>query len=193
MSANRQTRPAPGGAGATLSLAATVLLMLAPLAGCSTVTVGAAVNSTIGDTNTIVQAGNLTAQEKRDLLTELGYTQVEINGLLRTDRIGNQFGGDLTSAYEKAAAGQLSTLTPDEVQIYADGASAADPDVGTSFDDNEARLIVDLFNEYDLNTGEELGEFFDDSPELVPEGLDAEDLRTVFVDFDPDDLRDELP
>ena len=105
-----------------------VLMMgaLLVLIGACEVPLLDALNPTLGQVASIRDNNDLTAQEKRTALENLGLTPIVINGILGSERTGNQFGGDLRTAYNKVTAEQFNELTPDEVQIFADEASEVD-------------------------------------------------------------------
>lgn len=171
------------GAGAWIALLG---LGLPGLPGCGVAHFPADLPITLEEYNDIQTDDSLTAQEKRDALAGFGLDEVTINALLRTERTGNQFGGTLTSAWELVNAGRLADLTPDEVQLYGDAAEQA-------FDDDEAQAIVDLFNEAQLNTADELADFLDNPVNEVDSVIDVDELRAAFIDTDPADLVDQLP
>ncbi len=136
---------------------------------------------------------DLSAQEKRRELELLGVPADVINALLSEEREGNQFGGDLRSAFDLIAAGRFSELTPDEVQIYAD--EAAETGTATSFDldDSQAQAIVLLLREEGIDTQDQLSAFLDDMSTEVPATIPDGALRGIFLDFDADSLIDRLP
>lgn len=129
----------------------------------------------------------LEPQEKRDALAALGIDPVTINGILRSVQFGNQFGGTLTTAFNKIVNGEMTTLTPDEVQIYADETGAG------TFSDDAAQKLVRFFADNGIWTRESLGEALDDPTIEFVSGLSKDTVRAVFVDFDPDDLIEDLP
>lgn len=129
----------------------------------------------------------LEPQEKRDALAGLGFDDVTINGILRAVEFGNQFGGTITTAFNKVVNGEMATLTPDEVQIYADESGAG------SFSDDAARRLVEFFADNGVTTRESLGAVLDDPAVEFVSGLSEDTVRAVFVDFDPDDLIESLP
>ncbi len=178
-------------------LAAASFLAFALLlsAGCGPENFPSMADATLADANRIVGDGDLTPNEKRVELTALNFSPLEINLLLRSERTGNQFGGDLRSAYEKVTGEGLATLTPDEIQIYGDQASDVDDALNVSFNDETALDIQRFFEQNGLNAREDLEAFLDDDANaaLIPAETDEAELRGVFVDFDPDRLLDRLP
>lgn len=136
---------------------------------------------------------DLTVVEKRAELALLGLDDVTINAVLVDERTGNQFGGDLRTAYDKITGGRLDTLTPDEVQIYADAASEATEDFNFDLEDNEAAAVVRLLSENELRTTGDLNVYLADGTNPVPSEIPEDFLQNVLVDFDPDLLLDELP
>ncbi len=160
--------------------------------GCQPEDFDSAVPTTVTDVNRIVNNTSLTAAEKRARLAELGLSPLTINAILRSERTANQFGGDLRSAYDKVKGNQLNRLTPDEVQIYGDAASSADPNISVNLTDEEAQFMADFFADFGIRSRPELGAFLDEG-NLPPGDVDASVYRSVFVDFDPDTLLDQLP
>jgi hypothetical protein len=145
---------------------------------------------TLEQVNLIRDSDTLTPQEQRDALAEYGLDPVTINGLLSSIRLANQFGGDLSSAYDKVVNDQLSSMTPDEVQYYGDATDEA------TLEDAEAQAIVDLFQDlFPEDTADwqtELEEFLDDPANELPAGIDELNLRSIFVDTSTDYVRDKL-
>ena len=157
------------------------------LPGCGFVTIDNALPPTLAEVDEIRDDGDLTAQEQREALRALGIDDVTINGLLTSQRTGNQYGGTLTTAFEKVSAQTFSLLTPDEVQLYGDATATA------SFTDNDAAAIVLLFKTENINNPDELTALLDDPGVEIDSGIGEGDLRSVFVDTDPDSLIDLLP
>lgn len=122
-------------------------LILATIAGLGITLVGAcrpthldaAFSASLEDVDAIRDNGSLGPQEKRDALADLGFDAVTINGLLADVRLANQFGGDLSTAYEKVVNDEFAKLTPDEVQVYGDATGQ------TTYSDDEAQAIVSFF------------------------------------------------
>lgn len=130
---------------------------------------------------------NLTPVEAREALAELGFDEIAVNALLRDVRLGNQFGGDLASAFAKVDGQRLSELTPDEIQAYGDATAT------TTYSDAEAQEIADLFAQTPLNSAAEVESFLDEPASVLSAGIDEQNLRAVFVDFDPQDVLDDIP
>lgn len=130
---------------------------------------------------------DLTPLEARAALADLGFDEISINALLRDVRLGNQFGGDLASAFMKVDGEMLGAMTPDEIQAYGDATAA------TTYSDAEAQEIADLFSQTPLNTAAEIEAFLDDPASELPPGIDEQNLRAVFIDFDPQDVLDDIP
>lgn len=143
---------------------------------------------TLEEINRIRNDADLDPQARRVALAELGLSESTINVLLSTLRTANQFGGTLRSAYDKVTTGRLFALTPDEVQIYADEASAVDDPLNVQLTDRQAQAIVTFFNDFHVTTPGELDALLRQTgftpPETIPEGV----LASVFVDFDPERL-----
>ena len=149
----------------------------------------------LSDINRIRDSETLSAAQKRAALTDLGLTPVVINGLLDDERLANQFGGDLRSAYEAVTEDRLDELTPDEVQIFGDAASEVASSVNYDLSDEEAQAIVDFFQGNDISSQDELIAFLDDPINVASISADIPDgaLNDLFVDFDPSLLIDQLP
>ena len=135
----------------------------------------------------------LSPQQQRTQLEALGLSPLTINVVLQDKPLGNQFGGDLRTAYLKVTKPDLEALTPDEIQIYASGASSAQTSLNISFTDAQAQDIVDFFAANDLSSPAKLTAFLDATPEAVPPSVTADNLRSVFVTFDPALLLPQLP
>lgn len=71
-------------------------------------------------------------------------------------RTGNQGGGSLISAGAKIAGGQLSSLTPDEIQIIADTVGELNPEFKQEVSDAQAEASVAFLKANELNTIEDL-------------------------------------
>lgn len=170
----------------TVSYAAIILIAGVWLCGCGQMNFPAALGLTLDELEQIRDDTDLTAQEKRDKLAELGIDDVLANGILRNERLGNQFGGTLSSAWQKVKDGQLSTMTPDEVQLYGDAATVV-------FSDDAAQSAVNLFRGANINTSDALAAYLDDPANELDPDLDEANLRTAFIDTSPDDLIDLLP
>ncbi len=170
-----------------------VATVVGVLGGCPSENFPNAVDATRNDVAGIVESDVLDAQEKREDLAQLGFSPAAINALLRGERTGNQFGGSLTTAFEDVRSGRYRALTPDEVQIYTDGASDADADVEFTLTDAQAQAVVDLFDRARIDTADELAAFLEDPASDVPNTIPDDLLESVFVDFDPNDLADQLP
>lgn len=157
------------------------------LAGCGQANFDNAVNTDLTQVDRIRSDATLEPQEKRERLARMGFDEVTINALLRDVRLGNQFGGDLESALDKVVGGSYATLTPDEVQAYGDATDL------TTFSDESAQAIADLFVDRSINTADELQEYLDDPARVISGQIDVTSLSDVFVDFNPDDALDALP
>jgi hypothetical protein len=164
--------------------------------GCPAEDYQNAVSTTLDAINRIRNDTSLTAQEMRTQLADLGLDSSTINALLKSQRLGNQFGGDLRTAYEKVVGGQLSSLTPDEVQIYGDEATTVVNDSTTlsvAYTDTEAQAVLDFFVQNQINTVQELSAYLNDSSNTVPATIPSGTLQGLFVDFDPSKLLSVLP
>ncbi len=179
----------------TLLIATTLLTCGLLLGGCPDENLNDDAGVTLFDVNLIRNDDGLTVQQQREELVALGLTPRIVNALLQDERLGNQYGGDLRSAYEKIAGDDFTALTPDEVQIYVDAASAADEDdeLDVELADDEAQTIVSFLTANNLNSSEELAEYLDDSGGSVPANIPDDVLELAFIEFDPDLLLPELP
>lgn len=130
---------------------------------------------------------NLTGDEKRQELRDLGFDEVDINGLLRADRTANQFGGTAETGLNKVADGLLNTMTPDEIQLYGDLVGEA------TFSDAQAQELLDLFVLNAIATRDELKTFLEDNDIDSPAGLEVGEIQATFVDADPEDFIANLP
>lgn len=180
-----------------LGLLAALLLAggLSLCGGCGVTDLPNSPSATLQQITDIVDDSDLTASEKRAQLSEFGLSATAINGLLSAERTGNQFGGDLRTAYTKVAGGTFTTLTPDEVQLFADAVSAVDTgdDLDVTLADDEAQAIVQLFKDFGLRDAGALAAFLDDENAAVPSDIPDGVLREFFVDFDVDLLLPKLP
>jgi len=168
-------------------------LGVAFLCGCPAENFPDAVPSTLRDITVIVNDTDLTLQERRIKLADLGLSAEVINVLFSTERTANQYGGDLRTAYDKVVAGRLLDLTPDEVQIYGDGASAADTTLSITLTDAQAQAIVTFFDDMHITTSASLEAYLDQTDASVPDTIPSGVLQSLFVDFDPQLLLPSLP
>lgn len=178
--------------GTALALAA--LVSSGPIAGCPE-NYATLLPTTVQEIEFIRTDSSLSASVKRERLADLGLGPSEINAILRDERLGNQFGGNLRTAFDKVTGGSLTTLTPDEVQVYGDEASDVDDALNLSLNDVQAQAMVDTFRLNSLATVTQLAAFLEDPvnaariPANVPDGA----LRDLFINFDPQRLTDRLP
>ena len=172
-----------------------VIVALLPLLGGCIGPLADSMPLTRADIDEITGDDTLTPQEQRAALAALGLSPAVINAILTDVRLGNQYGGDLRTAYEKIVNGHMDELTPDEVQIFGDEASDLDDTLDYTLEDDEAQAIVSFFVAQEIATKDDLLDFLDDplsalsTPSDVPEGV----LNDLFIDFDTDLLIDELP
>jgi hypothetical protein len=168
------------------ALAAVALSCVALLAGgCPPETFPDLVPATLAEITRIQAEDTVRPQDQREELEALGLSPSTINALLRDKDLGNQFGGDLRSAYLKVVEPDFQALTPDEIQIYAAAATTLQSSLGISFTDVQAQDIVDFFSSADLSSPEELAAFLEATPEFVPSSVTAANLQSLFVTFDP--------
>lgn len=163
------------------------------LGGCPPENYPAAVPTTLDVVEPIAADTDATPQQRRVEIEGLGVSPSTTNSLLRGETLGNQFGGDLRTAYSKVVGNRLTGLTPDEVQIYGLGASDADEALSVEWNGTEAQAIVDFFGYYGLTSVAKLEAFLDSADTTVPNDVSEEDVRAVFVDFDPALLLPLLP
>jgi hypothetical protein len=163
--------------------------------GCPSEDFPSQLTVTMRDIDRVVADQDLSSQEKRTALGSFGLDPVTINGLLQADRLGNQFGGDLRTAYAKVTTPDLAALTPDEIQVWGDEASELDPndDLSVSLTDAEAQAMAILLDAENLRTPAELKDYLDDPATSVPSTIPDGVLRSLFVDFEPDRLLPKLP
>lgn len=168
-----------------LTAAAAGLVTL--LAGCGAQGLYTFLPATLDHVDDIRNNAALEPQEMRDQLAALGFDPVTINGLLNSVQFGNQFGGTITTAYNKVVNGAMFSLTPDEIQIYANESGAG------SFTDDSAQKLATYFADNGITTRESLGTALDDPTIEFVSGPSMDTVRAVFVDFDPADLLPSLP
>ena len=168
--------------------------LLALLAGCAG-PLAESMPFTRADISKITADDTLTPQEKRTELEKLGLSPTVINAILSGTRLGNQYGGDLRTAYEKVTTGRYNEMTPDEVQIFGDEASSVDDTLDYTITDGQAQDIVSFFEANEIATVDDLLNFLDDPmsvlsiPGTIPDGV----LNDLFINFDTDLLIDVLP
>jgi len=163
------------------------------IAGCPPEDYDAVAPATLAEIDLIRNDADLTVQEQRTQLEALGLSPLLVNALLQDQRLGNQYGGDLRTAYGKIVEPDLSGLTPDEIQIFGDEASALDDELEVALTDEEAQAMVIFFDQYHLSTPAELDTFLAESPGSVPGKIPDGVLQALFVDFDPSLLLPSLP
>lgn len=177
-------------------------------AGCGQPWYPNALGATLEQVDLIRNSDTLEPQEKRDELARLlgiedpndpnSAGAVLLNGLLQGERLANQFGAEysppLLSAYNKVNDNEHRRMTPDEVQYYGDATDQ------TTLDDAEAQAIADLFRELfpegtlddETDWQDLLTEYLDDPATELPPEIDEVNLRSVFIETDPDYVRDKL-
>lgn len=163
------------------------------LCGCPPETFPEVVSPTLAEIDAIRNSTTLSAAQMRTQLAALGLVPETINGLLKDQRTGNQYGGDLRTAYAKVTLPDFTKLTPDEVQIYDDAAGSVDPNLSFSITDAQAQAIVTLFVTYALTSPDTLQTFLDDPTSEIPSTIPDNLLEPLFIDFDPNDLLPILP
>lgn len=166
--------------------------LVAGMWGCGLEFPPDAVGVNLTEVNRIRADTGLTPQERREQLRELGLSDSTINGLLRNERTGNQFGGTLRSAYDKVKVGTFTQLTPDEIQFYGDAARTAG---GPNFTltDPQAQAIATFVRAQGLNTSDDVAAFLADPNNVVPDDVPAGVMQQLFVDFDEDEVLDQIP
>lgn len=87
-------------------------------------------------------------------------------------RTSNQGGGSILSAGTKIAGGNISGLTPDEIQIIGDAATSVNEQVPT-LSDEQADAISEFLVANNINSVDDVQAVVDDPGMLViPEGLE---------------------
>lgn len=163
-----------------------VLPAALPLCGCGQTNFDSDI-SNLDRVAAIRDNANLTGDEKRQELRDLGFDDVNINGLLRSDRTANQFGGTAETGLNKVADGLLNTMTPDEIQLYGDLVGEA------TFSDAQAQELLNLLVLNGLATRDQLKTFLEDNDIDSPAGLEVGEIQATFVDADPEDFIANLP
>jgi hypothetical protein len=165
------------------------------LGGCPAESFLNKVPATQQEINLIVKDTALTPQDQRIQLEALGLSDSTINALLSGQQLGNQFGGDPRTAYNKVAGAEFTQLTPDEVQIYGRQASAADPNhqLSVNLTDSEAQAVVDFFHDFNISSKDALAAWLDTPGNTPPSTIPTGVLRALFVDFDPKLVLPNLP
>jgi hypothetical protein len=173
---------------ASLKLGSVCGRLLPALAlGCGQAHLSSDFPLTLEDLQEIRGDSDLSPQERREALYEFGFSDEIINGLMRDVRLGNQFGGDLRSAFDKVTTDRMTEMTPDEIQVYGDEGA------GVQQTDDRAQSITQFFGDFSLNSRSALEAYLDAPNAFVPASVDAMELREVFVDFDPSNLISKLP
>ncbi len=168
------------------------ILMMALAGGCPPEDYPTLHAATLKEVDAIRNNNTLTPNEKRQALAELGFSPETINALLRSERLANQYGGDLRSAYYKVVQPSLLSLTPDEIQVYSDEASRVDDALNVGWSDAQASAVWRFFNRNYIESKDDLQAVLDSGVE-VPGDVKSNDLQGVFIDFDPDRLLPRLP
>lgn len=165
------------------------LLMTLPACGVNNNLLPAAEPEYLQRVNAI-RDGSLPPDQKRQELIDLGIDDpVVLNGILRGERLANQFAGTRESAFEKVVEELFTTMTPDEIQHYGDSAAEAGTAFTGTFNDVQAQAMADFFRSNSIDSPDELQAFLDDPAKEVPAAITVTDLRTLFVDVDPQDVR----
>lgn len=149
-------------------------------------------SATLKQVDAIRNNSALTPNEKRQQLAALGFSPETINSLLRSERLANQFGGDLRSAYYKVVQPSFLSLTPDEIQVYSDEASRVDDTLNVGWSDVQATAVWEFFNNNYIESKDDLQAVLDSGLE-IPGDVTSNDLQGVFIDFDPERLLPRLP
>lgn len=167
-------------------------LLVLTLGGCGLVSGPDDIGPNFDEVAAIVNNTDLSAQVRREQLRDLGINDTTINGLLQGERTGNQFGGDLRSAYAKVSGDSYATLTPDEIQIFGDAArTSGGPNFTIS--DAAAQAIRVFFDDQGINNADDITSFLSDEDNIVPAAIPAGLLQQLFVDFDETEVLSQLP
>lgn len=180
---------------ATRTLSLTLpLALLACLCGCPGEYFPNSSDAVQGQVTQILSDGDLTAAQQREALEELGLGNEAINLLLDNERLANQDGGDLGSAYDKVVGGALASMTPDELQHYADAGDTA-AGLGLNLGDTNAALIARILSENGLNTADQVSNYLADPTGPTSVSPVADIVQALLVDLDPLDsaLVNQLP
>ncbi len=177
---------------ATVVLASVFILLPA---GCPPEDYPSLLPPTLTEVQRVLDNQNLTPQQQRLQLEQLGLSPTTINAFLKDKPLGNQNGGDLRTAYQKITEPDFTALTPDEIQIWASAASALDSedDINFKLTDQQAQLMVDFFNNNGVRSKQQLTTFLSTSADLVPAEIPENALQALFIDLDPTDLLPQLP
>jgi hypothetical protein len=114
-------------------------------------------------------------QVRKSILTVVAAILIVLTSCMASpDRLSNQGGGTVLSAVAKVASDDLTSLTPDEIQLLAEGVEDLLPDIDLPpLTDEQAQAVVDLLDEFDLDSLDDVAVFI----EQVSQGQ---------VDIDPD-------
>jgi hypothetical protein len=175
-----------------LAVCLCTLVALTLIGGCPPENFASLLPATQVEIDRIRDDDALTPQEAREQLRALGLADLTINALLQDRSLGNQFGGDLRSAYLKLTAPDFTELTPDEIQVFATRAPEVDEEVDVNVADDQAQAIVNFFNGFDIRSSEDLQAHLDGGGS-VPGAVDIDTVTTLFIDFDPELLLPLLP
>lgn len=94
-------------------------------------------------------------------------------------RTSNQGGGNILTATGKIASGQLSSLTPDEIQILADTAAQANPQIpDIQLTDEQAQAASDFLKANNVNTVEDVQNLIEQAQQdpnsiVIPDSVTA--------------------
>lgn len=102
-------------------------------------------------------------QVRKSILTVAAATLIVLTSCMASpDRLSNQGGGTVLSAVAKVASDDLTSLTPDEIQLLAEGADGLLPDVDLPpLTDEQAQAVADVLDEFDLDSLDEVAVFID--------------------------------
>lgn len=114
-------------------------------------------------------------QVRKSILTVVAATLIVLTSCMASpDHLSNQGGGTILSAVAKVASDDLTSLTPDEIQLLAEGADGLLPDVDLPpLTDEQAQAVADVLDEFDLDSLDDVAVFI----EQVSQGQ---------IDIDPD-------
>lgn len=110
-------------------------------------------------------------------LTITGSLLISVTGCPFGDsRTTNQGGGTVVTAAGKVVGGQMTLLTPDEIQIVSDTISDLSPEVSLFIGDDEAAVAVDFLRANNLNSLEDIAAFAKEAANnpgsvVIPESL----------------------
>lgn len=96
-----------------------------------------------------------------------GFGLAQFGCISSPNRTSNQGGGSILTAAAKLAGGQLSSLTPDEIQVATDFAIDNFGLEVPSLEDEQAEAVVTFLNDNNLNSVEDIQALADNPGDVV--------------------------